>query len=327
MSSPDFRIPHHDDACEDLIIPTPQADQTNEECYRITMSKDRTIAQHLIDSAIEIAEIIGRARVLVFLDGLPENHEDLSDRFILATRGSEQHSVGKQLKKQHHLDLLDVPDVSLDRAGQMNLAALLALSNGIIKSEDCVVALAGPKGKSIDTLQIIRPDKATMLLDAMGGQRSKKAIRRVVFQKVVDLALQLASEGREGRAVGATFVIGDADKVQHHTEQLIMNPFRGYPEDARNILDGKLVDTVKEFSTIDGAFIIRGDGVVLSAGTLLRASLVDEDLPKGLGARHAAAAGITRVAKAIAITISESDGTVRIWRNGKIITTLEKESR
>jgi DNA integrity scanning protein DisA with diadenylate cyclase activity len=49
-------------------------------------------------------------------------------------------------------------------------------------------------------------------------------------------------------------------------------------------------ETVKEFSSIDGAFIIRGDGVLLSAGSLVQATDVEHTLPSGLGSRHAAAA-------------------------------------
>ena len=50
-------------------------------------------------------------------------------------------------------------------------------------------------------------------------------------------------------------------------------------------------------------------------------------LPSGLGSRHAAAAGITAYTKAIAITVSESDGTVRVWRAGKEFASFEPSRR
>jgi DNA integrity scanning protein DisA with diadenylate cyclase activity len=109
------------------------------------------------------------------------------------------------------------------------------------------------------------------------------------------------------------------------SKQLILNPFRGYPDEERNILDPSLEETIKELSVIDGAFLIRGDGVVESAGVYLRAFNHDEyPLPQGLGARHHAAAAITAVSEAVAITVSESTGTVTIFRNGQIITEVEK---
>ncbi|MBW2648848.1 MAG: DNA integrity scanning protein DisA nucleotide-binding domain protein, partial [Deltaproteobacteria bacterium] len=43
-----------------------------------------------------------------------------------------------------------------------------------------------------------------------------------------------------------------------------------------------------------------------------------------LGSRHIAAAGITSVTGAIAIAISESTGTVRIFKKGKIFVDIEK---
>ena len=42
-----------------------------------------------------------------------------------------------------------------------------------------------------------------------------------------------------------------------------------------------------------GAFIVRGDGVIMSAGTFLRPERAAPNLASGLGARHAAAAAIT----------------------------------
>jgi len=85
-------------------------------------------------------------------------------------------------------------------------------------------------------------------------------------------------------------------------------------------------ETVKEYSTLDGAFIIRGSGVVETAGARLKAGL-SEGLPSGLGARHAAAAGITLSTRCIAITVSESDGTVRVWRAGKMVASFESSRR
>jgi len=120
-------------------------------------------------------------------------------------------------------------------------------------------------------------------------------------------------------------VVGDADRVLPLTRQMILNPFRGYPEEQRNILDESLEQTVKELSGLDGAFIIRGDGLIETCGAYLKTAGQGEfDLPRGLGARHHAAAGITSVTDSIAVTVSESTGTVTIFRAGRIITEIEK---
>jgi DNA integrity scanning protein DisA with diadenylate cyclase activity len=105
---------------------------------------------------------------------------------------------------------------------------------------------------------------------------------------------------------------------------MIINPFMGYAEEERNILDRNLKETIKEFSALDGAFVVRGDGVLVTAGRHLNAALETKDFPQGLGSRHIAAAGITSVTGAIAIVISESTGTVRIFKNGRLFVDIEK---
>jgi DNA integrity scanning protein DisA with diadenylate cyclase activity len=141
------------------------------------------------------------------------------------------------------------------------------------------------------------------------------------------LAIELANQGREGKPVGTIFTLGDHEKVLQLSRQLVINPFRGYPEEERHLLDPNLRETIREFSALDGAFIVRDDGVVMAAGRHLNAALEDEELPRGLGSRHVAAAGITAVTDAVAITISESNGTVRIFKNGSIFMEIEKAAQ
>jgi DNA integrity scanning protein DisA with diadenylate cyclase activity len=82
---------------------------------------------------------------------------------------------------------------------------------------------------------------------------------------------------------------------------------------------------VKELAAIDGAFIVRGDGVIETCGRYLTAASPEEsDLTRGLGARHHAAAGITSVTESIAMVVSQSTGTVTLFRGGKVVTEVEK---
>lgn len=283
------------------------------------------LACHLLEIADDLAKKLANARVMVFMDGLPDEPV-ISSNMILITRDNADSEKTRKMADNAQAIYLNIPAVYLDRTGQVNLVILLAISQKLLVKDDAVIFLVGEQGKLIDTMHIMTIGDQLNLVDIFDDDdqdADPKHVRRAVFQRALGIALNLAEEGREGKPIGAFFVIGDAEKVLEHVEQLIINPFMGYPEDMRNLLDTKLLETVKEFSSIDGAFVIRGDGVILSAGTLIRASLVDEDLPKGLGARHAAAAGITRVTEAMAITISESDATVRVWRKGRIVTAFE----
>jgi diadenylate cyclase len=304
-----------------------QDSNSSNESAESTRPEPDLVAQQLIDMAGHLVDVGSASHVVIFLDGLPAEPA-LFENTILVVRNESQRERAETIAKEIDAQVLEVPDARLDRPGQINLASVMALSEKLLDKGELAVVLVGEIGKPVDMLQVLPVGgEYDLFADANGSTKPKpgvKLVHRAVFQRVLAIALSLASEGREGRLVGAFFVLGDADRVSDHVEQLVMNPFRGYPSAARNILDDSLVETIKEFSFIDGAFVIRGDGVVESAGTLIRASLVDDEMPKGLGARHAAAAGITRVTNAVAITISHSDGAVRVWRKGKVATTFER---
>ena len=141
-----------------------------------------------------------------------------------------------------------------------------------------------------------------------------------VVEAVLSIAGDLAKEGREKSPVGAVRVIGDTDRVMKRSRQVVLNPFQGHPPQDRNVLDPRTHETVKEFCQIDGAIIIREDGIVEAAGRYIEVR-DPTDLPSGLGGRHLAAAAITTDTKAIAITVSET-GVVRIFRDGKILLRI-----
>jgi DNA integrity scanning protein DisA with diadenylate cyclase activity len=145
-----------------------------------------------------------------------------------------------------------------------------------------------------------------------------------VFGTVLKLALELAAQGREGRKVGTIFILGDHERVLQLSRQMIINPFTGYPDEQRNILNPELKETIKEFSALDGAFVVQENGVLVTAGRHLSAALEAKDFPQGLGSRHIAAAGITSITQAIAVVLSESSGNVTVFKNGRVVVSIEK---
>ena len=205
----------------------------------------------------------------------------------------------------------------------------MSITEGVIKTSDRVVCLGGDAGRGIlDTMMVLELDKENEVFATTGISRDLlKSLKPEVLETVLRMALELSSEGREGKAIGTTFVIGDHEKVMELSRPLILNPFKGHPEEMRNIVDKSVHETIKEFSLLDGAFIIRDDGVVISSGVHLDAALEEEGHMPGLGCRHMSAAGITDVTDAVAITISGSTGIVRIFRKGKILLELEKPPR
>ena len=80
---------------------------------------------------------------------------------------------------------------------------------------------------------------------------------------------------------------------------------------------------MKELAQIDGAFVVAADGSVVAAGRILDAPAEDLTLSKGLGSRHWAAAAISKATNAIAISVSQSTGTVRLFQNGHVVLRIE----
>jgi len=220
-----------------------------------------------------------------------------------------------------------LPQVNLTRMGLVKMATVIGFSQGDLLVGEHFVFVTGVVGSELDMIVLMTVGKEFELLQTVGQPALTEHVRRAVFQRVLNLATSLAAEGREGRAVGVLFVLGDTQQVIRASEQMILNPFHGYPDRQRQILNENMAETIKEYSALDGAFVIKGNGVVVSAGTYLRPGVAGEDLPQGLGARHAVAAGITASTSSIAITVSQSTGTVRIWRGGKLITEIERAQR
>ena len=80
---------------------------------------------------------------------------------------------------------------------------------------------------------------------------------------------------------------------------------------------------IKEIAQLDGAFVVSSDGTVEAACQLIATAAANVTLSKGLGTRHWAAAAITKKTKAVAVTVSESSGTVRIFQNGEVMLRIE----
>ncbi|MGE3539545.1 MAG: DNA integrity scanning protein DisA nucleotide-binding domain protein [Candidatus Tectimicrobiota bacterium] len=222
-----------------------------------------------------------------------------------------------------------LPSIPLTRMGQIKLAVVMGLSEGYVALGDKIVCLTGiPAFGTLDCIVMLDIGRERELLIPTHMPHILEHIPSAIFEAILNLAVELASQGREGKPVGTIFVLGDHQKVMQFSRQTIFNPFRGYPEEERNILNPELRETLKEFAALDGAFVLREDGVVLCAGRHLSAALASTvDLPQGLGSRHVAAAGITSVTQAIAVVISESTGDVRIFKDGGIFLEIEKPSR
>lgn len=284
------------------------------------------LTERILHHSTALAKSIRATGIVVYLDVFP-NRESLfdfiknSDLIPVIGAAREPWDSGSS----EGIFVIRVPGIRLTRLGQIKIAVLIGFSKGYFKKGDRLVCLSGIAGSGmLDTIVIMEVGEEFEMFSASGAIEIASHVNPEVFERVLDIATSLGYEGRERKPVGTTFVIGDVENVLANSRPMILNPFKGYPAEERNVLDPTLEETIKEFAAIDGAFVIGGDGLVEAAGVYLVSDMDGQILPRGLGSRHNAAAGITKITRAVAITVSESTGTVTVFRDGKILVELER---
>jgi len=160
------------------------------------------------------------------------------------------------------------------------------------------------------------------LLDEVCSER--RGVNNRTLRMVVNLAVEIAREGREGRKIGTLFVVGDSEAVLEHSRPMILDPLYGHPHESKRIEDPNLRETLKELAQLDGAFVVSDEGVVLSAARYIDAVSNHLELPLGLGSRHVAAASVSSRTDAVAVAVSESS-TVRMFDDGELVVEIVPE--
>lgn len=269
------------------------------------------------------------AQAVVLLADLPYDFKAIRNllqqaRLVVATDSADVQRVVRE-------DDIDLVPLALEpeaRKMQLSQALLEAIADELLQSGDKVVALyPGFELHDIDTISIISLGEHLARLTARDLQRLETQVPLETLRSVVDLAVEIGREGREGKPVGTLFVVGNHRKVLTMSHEQVHDPFRGYSQKERMIRDPRVRESIKEISQLDGAFIISAEGVVLSAGRNLDAPATGVTISKGLGSRHWAAAAISKATKAIAIAVSESTGTVRLFQDGKVVLRIEPMDR
>ncbi len=236
----------------------------------------------------------------------------------------------EKLAQEHHakkVRALVIPAYDYSRVERVKVALVSALSQGAFKEGELVLCMTGKVGRSPDTVMHMRIGGSLEDRLAMEGVKLGDEFNSQVVDALIQLALQIGQEGFEGHPIGTIITIGDHNTVLEKSRQMTINPFQGISEAERNVLDPKIREAIKNFSVLDGAFVIREDGVVLAAGRYLSAADEAVKIPLGLGARHAAAAGITSTTKCVALVVSQTSGAVRLFKGGNIVLELHQTAR
>ncbi|MBW3597328.1 MAG: diadenylate cyclase [Planctomycetes bacterium] len=278
----------------------------------------------IFDLAVQLAESAKAEAIMILLES-PTDWEKLKARsdsakvLIAADRPEQIEGAAQAGFKTFVLHMEDVPVFE-----KLTQALLESVAQELLKTGSDVIAVySGFEPGKIDSLSYIRLDEHLGRLTVRDLRQLKTRVPLETLKAVVDIAVEIGREGREGKPVGTMFVVGDARKVMENSHPAVHDPFRGYSRKERNVRDRKVRESIKELAQLDGAFVIEADGVVASACRILDSAPVALTLSKGLGARHWAAAGISKNTKAIAVVVSESSGTVRLFQNGEVVLRIE----
>jgi DNA integrity scanning protein DisA with diadenylate cyclase activity len=230
-----------------------------------------------------------------------------------------------RLQSQHVLQVLDIEVGPTPIQERMSMALLEAVAQEKLRSGAHVVALYNGIGveenrpEHIDSLSLIHLGEHLERLTAADLRKLDLHVPLEVLRAVVDLASEIGQEGREGKPVGTMFVVGDTEKVMSMSRPLNFNPFRGYSRKERDIRDRRVREQIKDIAQLEGALVIRRDGIAEAACMYIDAPAEGITLSKGLGTRHWSAAAITKKTRAVAVVVSQSSGSVRIFQNGMVV--------
>jgi DNA integrity scanning protein DisA with diadenylate cyclase activity len=212
------------------------------------------------------------------------------------------------------------------RDAQIEDAIAASLQEGVISDGNTMIIVGSTLAQEADSVSVYRVDREKLdftIYDLINATD----IKEEAFEAIVNIALSIGKEGREGKLIGTAFLIGDSDEVLKNSTQLILNPFEGHNVEDRRVTNPEISETLKELAQLEGVFVISSEGVIEAAGRYLNVDKNNVDIPRGLGTRHVAVAAMTVASDAIGITVSHSGGIVRIFKKGEVVMKIEPQRK
>lgn len=246
---------------------------------------------------------------------------------------AEDRKLNASLLQRPELNVIDVDHAEISTQERLSLVLLEAVrSEQLRHGADVVVLYNGIEispdaPEPVDSLSVIHLGEHLEKLSARDLRRLETHVPLDTLRAVVSLALAIGREGREGHPVGTTFIVGDTRKVLSMCRPMNFNPFRGYPDEERDVKNRAVREQIKDIAQLEGALVIRRDGVAVSACMRIEAPAKGFRIEMGLGTRHAAASAISSATKAIAVVVSQSTGSVRLYQSGDMVLHIEPFDR
>ena len=307
-----------------VAIPTPWPTLPLELPLGMKLHRFDSEFSAVIDLAAQLCRQTEAGAMLLMLEG-PTDWTELCKRteglkIVLAVDTGEELAGTEELGLATIvLNMQDSPVIE-----KLTQALLTGVAREILApGAGVVVVYSGFEADTIDSVSYIQLDDHLGRLTARDLRQLETSVPLETLKTVIDLGVEIGREGREGKPIGTMFVVGDTRKVLHHCQPAGYDPVKGYSRTERDLHDHRVREAIKEVAVLDGAFVVSPDGTVEKAAQIVDAPYKNLTLSKGLGARHWAGAAISKATGAIAVVVSQSSGTVRIFQNGEVMLRIE----
>jgi PAS domain S-box-containing protein len=305
-------------------------DMTEYHRIRDLLRKSELRYQDLIDSAHSIILRVDPQGIVRFINRFGETFfgyasDEIVGKYLLGTILPERSRTGRDLAAMVKEVMRKPEDFEVNVNENMKKSGervWIAWTNKAIRDEQGRLVEMLSIGNDITDRKLDVDEVSITIAPWKKSLIEGTDIQEPVFDAVYEIAAEISHEGREGKPVGTTFVLGDTQNVMARSRQLILNPFEGHPRDARMITNPGLRETIKELAQLDGAFVVSGDGTVCAGGRYITIDTSAASVPKGLGTRHASVAGITQETRSVGIVVSQSGGRISLFKDGRIVKVI-----
>ena len=281
-----------------------------------------------VEAGVKLAKSSDAEAILILLESSTDwaqlKKKTSAFTLVIATNDEAIHESAVEAEIQ--AIRLEMPEATVQN--QLTQAVLAGVAAEMMKPGSTVVSIySGFDTEQIDTVSVLKLTERLGRLTARDLRKLETKVPLDTLKRVVDLAVEVGRDGREGKSIGTMFVVGDHRKVLEESRPGCFDMVKGYPRKERNLFDAKVREGIKELAQLDGMFIVSADGTIEGCARIIDTSPVEITMTKGLGSRHFAGAAISKNTKAIAVVVSQSNGTVRIFQNGEVVLRIEPLQR
>ncbi len=280
--------------------------------------------QDFLSHAFSIADTLEIDKILVQTD----TQEDInrarqidSNRTLIWLTTQDQ---ADRLTSTSDIKVVSLHVDSIRGAAIRSMGLILAVLHDIIKVDENIICLYNSiADTNLDSLTLTSPKSRLRIMRDMDVATLRELIAPEIFVRLINILSRFALEGREGKPIGTTVILGETRNMQPYIKQFILNPCLGHKEWKRNVLNKNFKETFRELTALDGAFLVNRTGVIEAAAVYLHAPTPHQQVSPGLGARHASAAAMTAVTDSLAMVLSESSGNITVYFDGNKLFEIE----